>query len=297
MAVEEKEIDSLDNMRREIDSIDDKMLELLAERSRYVEMVGKIKNVKDKRDSIIRPGREASMIRRISNKGGGAFSKAAIAHLWRLIIASSIMIEENTKVAALCPQYNNECYWLAREYFGPFTPIDKFNSTAEILEKVTQQEATIGVVPIWDDNSPKPWWVRLVESKEEDRPTVFAKLPFIKQAPSQKSPLVALGYIKPEPTGDDQSLWVIKLDDSVSFETIKPGLQDIFGAEATVLDQFHEAGTTGIQCYLIQMHDFISKDDQRVEKFVKAATSKLGKKKKISLHYLGSFASPIVIEP
>ena len=288
-------VENLDNLRKNIDNIDDKILELLASRSRIVDMMGKIKttiNSKSK-NSIIRPGREASMIRRITNKNCGAFSKAAIAQLWRLIIASSIMIEENTRVAALSPQQNTECFWLAREYFGSFTPIAKHSSTADVLNDVVKGNATVGVIPIWDDNSPMPWWVRLTEV--ENAPRVFAKLPFIKQAPSQKSPLVAFGYINPEPTGDDQSLWGIKSDEKIPFELIEPGLKESFGSDVEVIDHFRQIGEKTKRCYLLQIADFVDIEDKRMEKFVKSIKSRAGKDTEFDTFYVGAYATPIVL--
>jgi chorismate mutase-like protein len=292
MAAEGK--DSLNNFRKEIDSIDDKLLELLAERSRVVQMVGKFKHAAGEKNSIIRPGREAAMIRRISNKGGGAFSKAAIAHLWRLIIASSITIEEDTRISALSPQQNTECYWLAREYFGAFTPIEKHASTSDVMRDVVERKSTVGVIPIWDENSPKPWWLRLTETEEP--PFVFAKLPFIKNAPSQRSPLVAMGYIAPEPTGDDQSLWVLKLAEQISFEDIEDLAKKTFGDDMKVVDQCRQVANPTMHCYLIQAHDFIAKDDKRVDKFLETAKATINKDLPVETYYLGSFASPISIE-
>lgn len=293
-AMAEAAKENIDNIRKEIDTIDDKILELLADRSKFVEMVGKIKHANGEKNSIIRPGREAAMIRRISNKGGGAFSKAAIAHLWRLIIASSIMIEEDTKISALSPQQSNECYWLAREYFGAFTPIEKHASTSDVIRDVVERKSTVGVIPIWDDNAPKPWWVGL--SEVEDAPTVFAKLPFIKMAPSQKAPLVAIGYIKPEATGDDQSLWVLKIDEIIPFETVEPSLKDLLGNSLQVIDQHREIGNPNTHCYLIQVHDFIDKDDKRVKKLLDDVRENAYKEAVVQAHFLGAFASPISLE-
>jgi len=63
-----KKEDELGKIRNSIDSIDDKILRLLKERTECVASAGRLKDLKKSKKSIIRPGREAEMVRRVSEK-------------------------------------------------------------------------------------------------------------------------------------------------------------------------------------------------------------------------------------
>ena len=193
---------TIPKLRKEIDTIDDRILDLLIERAGLVSEVGKLKP-RDLGKSIIRPGREAEMIRRVARKTKGPVSKAAVALIWRLIIASAINIEENAKVSALAVPGNRECYWLAREYFGAFTEMLQRPTIFEVLQDITDRTATVGVLPLMHTNAPRTWWSRLTETKNP--PHVFARVPFIRLAHSQKGSIVAIGHVDPEPTENPTS--------------------------------------------------------------------------------------------
>src|SRR4051812_24910827 len=115
---------TLEACRAEIDAIDNSILELLSRRVGIVREVGALKqasaDLSGAHKSFIRPGREAEMVRRIARQAHENLPQAAaLAQMWRLIIASAIDIEEGgASVATLSTDTNRECYWLAREYFG-----------------------------------------------------------------------------------------------------------------------------------------------------------------------------------
>ena len=232
------------------------------------------------------------MIRRIADGTGGGFPRAAVAQMWRLIISSAINIEEDAKIATVSNDTTRDCYWLAREYFGGFTPITQHPTVIEALQAVIDQEATVGVVPLWDKESSRTWWSRIEEG--QDLPKIFAKVPFIQLAPSTKTPLVAIGHVEPEPTGDDESIWVIRADASIQYSALEQLLDTTeltFDYQETcrVLDN----PTT--HHHLMKFDGFIAEDDITMKQFLKEANENFPHTATpIAAFYLGSYARPIM---
>lgn len=281
----------LETLRNSIDRIDDRLIKLLAERNDVVKQVGRLKARRGDGHSIIRPGREADMIRRIVEKGGAGFSSAALALMWRLIISSAINIEEDPKISSFSLPNNREAYWLSREYFGAFTPIVEHPTTAEVLADVLRRKATVGVVPLKDESNSQPWWSRL--SAEQNPPHVFAKLPFVQMAPSDKPVLVAIGYVVPEATEEDESLWVLKAPETVIFSWLEPLLKEA-GIAFAVEANSRMLHVTTYQHYLLRIPGFADKKDERITQFIKRANDEFGTETaSIYMNFLGSYATPI----
>jgi len=280
--------------RDKIDTIDNNILDLLEKRIDVVQEVGRLKTSHTNGNSFIRPGREAIMLRRISDRFDDRISKASVAQMWRIIISSAINIEENTCVSTLFLSGNEECYWLAREYFGTFTKMNQKPTIMEVLRDLYSKDATVGVIPIDDENSARPWWSRICD--EENKPRIFAKLPFIQLAESQKSPLFALGYVDPEPTGHDESIWIIQAEERASLSSLQEVLEQLnipyeYQATCRILDNpnYHH--------YLIKLNGFFNEESEKMTEFVKIANEKcITDIIPISTHYLGSYAIPLMFD-
>ncbi len=278
-------------LRRDIDRIDDKILALLQERAAIVKTVGKTKNLGNSKKSIICPGREANMVRRMVEKSEAPLSEVAVALMWRLIISSSIFIEEKTAVSVLATHDNKECYWLARECFGAFTPLQQQPTSTEIIKDIIEQKATVGVLPMWDEEAPRPWWVRMTEAN--DPPMVFAKLPFIKLAPSTRAMLVAIGYITPEPSGKDESLWVIQADETIPPEMIEEKLKQHLKVPFQFQDDYRLLGNPTMRYNLLKVMDFVNDENAVIPMALEEANRDSIKSTPITAHYLGSYATPL----
>lgn len=290
----DKDEAALQRLRKDIDRIDDQLIELLAQRNEIVREVGAIKEGKGGQKSIIRPGREADMIRRITEKGGNGYSSAALALMWRLIISSAINIEENPHVSSYSPPGNRECYWLSREYFGAFTPMNEVPTTAEVLRNVTTRKSTVGVMPLQDPEPSQPWWSRL--SEEKNPPSVFARLPFIQMAPSTKPILVAIGYVDPEPTTSDESLWIVKTPESVIFSWLEPILKR-HGVSYEILGNCRKLQVTTYVHYLLRMPGFVDTNDKAMQAFLRDANQQYGSATaSIATHFVGAYATPILFD-
>ncbi|MCI0331254.1 MAG: chorismate mutase [candidate division Zixibacteria bacterium] len=81
----------LDELRRQIDSVDRKLVELLNQRARLVEEVGKLK--KRLGMDVYMPEREKEILQLTAGANGGPFSNAAILRLFERILDESRSLE------------------------------------------------------------------------------------------------------------------------------------------------------------------------------------------------------------
>lgn len=81
----------LDELRRQIDVVDRRLVELLNERGRLVEAVGKLKRKLGM--EIYTPEREKEILELAASANGGPFSKEAILRLFERILDESRSLE------------------------------------------------------------------------------------------------------------------------------------------------------------------------------------------------------------
>jgi chorismate mutase/prephenate dehydratase len=275
----------LAQFREEIDSIDMEILGLLKKRIGVVRKVGEWKHAQGTKDTIIRPGREAKMVRKVAARDDIGLPPAALAQMWRTIIGGAINVEENAKVAVMDCAGVRECYWLAREYFGGFTKTSKHEGAHVTLKEVAEGDATVGVVPLWDMAAGTPWWLDLAETSPDLK--VFARLPFIKFGGSRLVPVVALARVKPENSGDDRSLWVFKTPEHKGVDVIEPWFEK---AElASYVQAVHRSG--GYNHFLLELDGFVTPDDARVVTALENMRDDV-----TSVNYIGAYAKPIDFE-
>ena len=158
------------------------------------------------------------MIRRIANEfKDSKFLPAAAAAIWRLIIGASTSVESALTVSVYAPDRDNDYFWMAREYFGPFIPVTKQPHIKRVLGDVMDGKAAVGIVPMLRSADTTFWWTNLMH-QGNDAPKVFARIPFVyPDTPGRDAPSgLAIARILPEPSGDDHSLLVLEADHNVS---------------------------------------------------------------------------------
>src|SRR5690606_37850623 len=94
----------LQPLRQRIDEIDDQLLKLLNERARAAQEVGEIKKEFDVDGPVLKPEREAAIIRALQARNPGPFTAEAIDAVWTQIISTCRGLESVLKVAYLGPQ-------------------------------------------------------------------------------------------------------------------------------------------------------------------------------------------------
>lgn len=282
--------DKLLSFRAQIDAIDEQILKLLEERSEVVHQVGQYKRSQGIIGSFVRPGREAEMLRNISWRGAGRLPKEALGPIWRLLIGASTSMEQEMKLSVYAPAGKEALFWLGREYFGPFLPIRKHESTHQLIGDVMQDGATLGILPapFWEDV--EPWWSYLAEGNGS-KLKVFACIPFVIQKTDRNLPMaLAVGQVTPEPTGHDTSLLVVTTETDISRSRIHDALIKA-GLEATLLATHASSSIPERRQHLLKVEDFLEDQDPPLSEFY----AKMQEDDSIYCNVIGAYAAPIKI--
>ncbi len=197
---------SLSGLRAQIDAIDNSLHDLLMRRAGVVDQVGKLARAGK---VAFRPGREASIVRRLLARHAGPLPRRAIVRLWREMFAANIAIETPFAVTAF-DDGSGGFATAAREHFGALTPLRLHRSPAQAIAEVSAGAATAAVLPlpIEEESAQAAWWIALLH-RDEPRIHVVARLPFwASPRPDGANGVQALvvATSAPDPSGQDRTL-------------------------------------------------------------------------------------------
>jgi chorismate mutase len=202
-------------LRSQLDQIDDALHQLLMRRACVVEGVAK----SGKRHAY-RPGREASIIRRLLHRHRGALPPQTLVRIWRELLAGTTAMQEPFAVAVCEPDAGSGSIQAAREHFGALTPMHSCSSPAQVMAAVGRGAAAAGVLPLPSntDTAQSAWWIRLLQQRDEPRLRVVCRLPFWVPRPAgaPSAQTLVIAAIDPDPSGRDRSLLAVELDPDVS---------------------------------------------------------------------------------
>ena len=136
---------SVDNERKKIDSIDAKILELLNERARASQHIGKIKKKKGER--IYSPEREKEVLERLKSINSGPVASQAIDAIYREIMSSSISLEKEVRIAYLGPEFTYT-HQAAMKKFGASVNYFSCTNISDVFAEVERGRSDYGVVPV-----------------------------------------------------------------------------------------------------------------------------------------------------
>ena len=120
-------------LRAELDRIDDALHDLLMQRARVVEQVAK-----SGKRSAYRPGREASIVRRLLRRHTGALPPQTLVRIWRELLAGTTAMQGPFAVAVCEPDGGAGFTQAAREHFGALTPLHAYRSPAQAMAEVSR---------------------------------------------------------------------------------------------------------------------------------------------------------------
>lgn len=135
----------LERLRRQIDRLDLRIIELLSERARLSQKIGRLK-AKDKK-SVYSPDRERSVYERIEKKNRGPLSDETLKAIYREIMSGSLALEKPIKIAYLGPAATFT-HIAALKKFGSSVEYIPVDSITEVFAEVERGRADYGVVPI-----------------------------------------------------------------------------------------------------------------------------------------------------
>lgn len=206
---------NLDELRRQIDEIDDRIQDLLIQRA---EVVGRIAALKSGvRVPAYRPGREAAILRRLMARHRGPLPRPIMVRIWREILSAHIGLQAKIAIAVFAPDTAPGCWDLARDHFGSHSAMTAYGTAQQVLRAVTDNQNTVGVLPMPAEGDADPWWPLLI-SNDDNTPRVIARLPFMARgnARGDGGDALAIGYGSPDATGADRCLVVIETRTEVS---------------------------------------------------------------------------------
>ena len=202
---------NLDELRREIDRIDDRLHDLLMQRTAIVEEVSRAKNGAraEGRVQFFRPGREASVLRRLVGRHRGPFPAASLVRVWREIMSGQLRVQTEIAVAVHAPDRAARRWDLARDQFGAGARYRRFARPQQVVAAVRSGEAAIGVLAppgAEAEDGEEPWWPLLADDAP-DTPRIFSRLPLIAapdHAPGRDgAAALAIAFGEPDSSGRD----------------------------------------------------------------------------------------------
>lgn len=135
----------LESLRAGIDRVDREILERLNERARFAQRVGEWK--KEHGGPVLRPEREAQIMRKLRALNGGPLPGDAIEAVWREIVSACRELERRLRVAYLGPPGTFSEQAVAR-HFGSSVDTIPCASIDEVFRATEAGAADFGVVPV-----------------------------------------------------------------------------------------------------------------------------------------------------
>ncbi len=282
---------TLDEVRSDIDAIDDTIQDLLIRRT---ELVREVRAIKHDWRVKIQPSREAEIIYRLLERHQGSFPKRELVAMWRILICATLSFEGPFSVAVYTPPEDGGAWDLAREHFGPCTPMTRHGSVRSVIEAVHRQDAVVGVLPLPRHDDSDPWWRHLVTT-QTDAPKVIARLPFITRAnPRGAAPeALVICPVSVMPTGRDRSLLAADSEQRLAQASLARALQEA-GMTATSITGWHEQAAQA-WLYLIEVDGFLTSDDPRLGLLSRSLGQTVGRPLN-RLLLLGGYALPVAAE-
>lgn len=261
----------LAGLRAEIDRIDDQLHDLIMQRSTIIERVRQAKI----RDRIkIRPAREADILYRLSERHHGVFPKQSLFRMWREMIVGTLALEAPFSVSVLSVGNDHGYEDLARDHFGSFSNLQTRPSSAEVIDLVVRNEATVGVLPYPHPGASDVWWHDL-EKSCDPKPRIMGRLPFFGRSNAKGAGLDALviSAVDPEPSLRDVSVYSFDLTDGLSPEDLALSLEQAGLVPCRAFE-------TGGKAY-VEVPGFVPSGDNRLSAIPAQA------------HWLGVYSVPI----
>jgi chorismate mutase/prephenate dehydratase len=143
-----KDVAAIDSIRDRIDDIDRRIHDLLNERARFAQDVGKSKRSEGLSTAdFYKPEREAQVLRKALERNKGPLRNEEIARLFREIMSACLAQQEPLKVAFLGPE-GTFSQQAVLKHFGHSVRALPLTSIGEVFEEVQAGHADFGIVPI-----------------------------------------------------------------------------------------------------------------------------------------------------
>jgi chorismate mutase-like protein len=274
---------NLADLRERIDEIDDAIHDHLMRRSALVEEIAAVK----REDGVVmRPGREAQVIRRLLERHGGAFPRGTLVRIWREIISACISQQEQLAVAVYEAEGLRYFERLARAHFGSMTKLAYFSSVSGVMRAISDGKATVGLLPLPGQSEEQPWW-RFLARPGSDTPRIIARLPFFRLSDpsSDSAEALVLGMVPHEESGSDHSFLIVDTRTEASRGVLSP-LFEKAGLERVEHGVFED--TDDRRLHLIEVRGFLGDEDPRLARLLGTSGDVIS-----HVRVAGAFATPV----
>ena len=193
---------SLDDLRRDIDSIDDQLLNLI---DRRVEIGREIARAKGPNGGpFLRPGREAAILRRLSQQAQPPLGPSLIGRIWREILIANLAQQTAVTVAF---SGGDGVRLLVRDHFGSSAQLNALDNMPAVIDAVASRRALLGVIALTDAKQPHQWWRDVLQTENPSaQPRVISRLPFFADGGAIEA--VVIASFDSDSSGDDISFYV-----------------------------------------------------------------------------------------
>ncbi|MEZ5465943.1 MAG: prephenate dehydratase [Lysobacteraceae bacterium] len=138
---------ALSDVRARIDSIDREIQQLIGERARFAQQVGRAKGKLKAAVDYYRPEREVQVLRGVLDRNGGPLSDEEMVRLFREIMSACLAQQEPLKVGFLGPE-GTFSQLAVHKHFGHSAYGLPLTSIEEVFQEVESGNADFGVVPV-----------------------------------------------------------------------------------------------------------------------------------------------------
>ncbi len=136
---------SLEELRKQIDELDHQLVELLNERARVVEEIGKLKSKIG--GQVYAPDREKEVFSRITKANEGPLPDKCLTAIWRELMSGSFALERPLRIAYLGPG-GSFSHTAAMLKFGQSVEYHPLADIRSIFDEVSKGHCDLGLVPI-----------------------------------------------------------------------------------------------------------------------------------------------------
>ncbi len=272
----------LDLFRQDIDSIDAAIHDLIVKRSTIVEEIRKIKK---RAGPALRPGREATILRRLAAKHEGTFPLPALVCLWREMMGGFTHMQQPFSAAVYAGEGGDRVVRLARDHFGSITPLTVMPTASACVGAVAEETVDVAILPLPADGEGDSWWPLLM-SNDKKTPQVVARLPFIQHKGSDQA-LVIAPWAR-DHSADEASLIAIRLGERTSRSRIMSAMSAAGFTDPVSLSTME---TDPANCFhVIEVAGGIGSADPALAALPAQFGSAL-----MDAHVIGGYARPLVI--
>ncbi len=242
-------------LRAELDRIDNTLHDLLIERAEVVQYVAR-----SGKPAAFRPGREASILRRLIARHRGALPPVSLVRIWRELLAGTTSMQGGFSLAVCDSDQGASFTQLAREHFGALTPLRSYTSAGQALVDVSQGVASVAVLPYPSEND--NWWIALLH--HEPRLHIIGRLPFWRPRPdgAPAAQAIVVASTAPDASGGDRSFLGMECDSDVSRARLSGELTTA-GLKPETMVLVRQQGSP-IANVLVEVDGYLADDDARL---------------------------------